>query len=254
MSRQARRMITWLHAGLADEPFPPADRAWQEPNGLLAAGGDLSLPRLLRAYRGGIFPWYEAGQPILWWSPNPRTVLEPAALRLSRSLRKSIRNGGFEISFDRDFEAVVRACGGPRAGATGTWITVEMRHAYLRLHRAGHAHSLEVWQDGTLVGGLYGIAMGRLFCGESMFSHVRDASKVALAWLCRHMVSWEWPLIDSQTPTPHMLAMGAREIPRDRFLERIRTLVDQDPGPDSWQLDPQIHPLDDGWRYPKASA
>ncbi|AHE97711.1 leucyl/phenylalanyl-tRNA--protein transferase [Thioalkalivibrio paradoxus ARh 1] len=245
-------MITWLHAGLAEEPFPPATQAWQEPNGLLAAGGDLSPPRLLRAYRGGIFPWYEAGQPILWWSPDPRTVLEPAALRLSRSLRKSIRNGGFEVSFDRDFEAVVRACSGPRAGASGTWITVEMRHAYLRLHRSGYAHSLEVWQDGALVGGLYGVAIGRLFCGESMFSHVRDASKIALAWLCRHLAEWEWPLIDSQTPTPHMLTMGAREIPRDQFLERIRSLVDQDPGRASWQMDPRIHPLDDGWRHPEA--
>ncbi|HSM26864.1 MAG TPA: leucyl/phenylalanyl-tRNA--protein transferase [Thioalkalivibrio sp.] len=248
MSGQARRMITWLHAGVTDEPFPPPSQAWTDPNGLLAAGGDLSLPRLLRAYREGIFPWYEAGQPILWWSPDPRTVLEPGALRISRSLRRSIRNGGFEISFDRAFEAVIRACGGTRAGATGTWITVEMRHAYLQLHRAGHAHSVEVWRDGELVGGLYGVSVGRLFCGESMFSRVTDASKVALAWLCRHLAAWEWPLIDSQTPTPHMLAMGATEIPRDRFLEQVAKLTGQAAAPDAWKFDPSLHPLDAGWR------
>jgi leucyl/phenylalanyl-tRNA--protein transferase len=241
-------MITWLHAGVTDESFPPPSQAWTDPNGLLAAGGDLSVPRLLRAYREGIFPWYEAGQPILWWSPDPRTVLEPGALRISRSLRRSIRNGGFEISFDRAFEAVIRACGGTRAGATGTWITVEMRHAYLQLHRAGHAHSVEVWRDGELVGGLYGVSVGRLFCGESMFSRVTDASKVALAWLCRHLVAWEWPLIDSQTPTPHMLAMGATEIPRDRFLEQVAKLTGQAPAPDAWKFDPSLHPLDAGWR------
>ncbi|TVP90329.1 MAG: leucyl/phenylalanyl-tRNA--protein transferase [Thioalkalivibrio sp.] len=248
MSGPTRPMITWLHAGLVGEPFPPPAQAWLEPNGLLAAGGDLSLARLLRAYRQGIFPWYEPGQPILWWSPDPRTVLDPAALRISRSLGKSIRNGGFEISFDRDFEAVVRACAAPRPGASGTWITVEMRHAYLKLHQAGHAHSLEVWREGALVGGLYGVAVGRLFCGESMFSRVRDASKVGLAWLCRHLVAWDWPLIDSQTPTPHMLAMGAREIPRERFLERLRGLTNRTPGPDAWQFDPGIHPLDADWR------
>ena len=248
MSGQARQVITWLHAGLTDEPFPPASHAWSEPNGLLAAGGDLSIPRLLRAYRQGIFPWYEAGQPILWWSPDPRTVLEPSALRLSRSLRRSIRTGGFEVSFDRAFETVIRGCGGPRQGAAGTWITVEMRHAYLQLHRAGYAHSVEVWRAGELAGGLYGVAVGRLFCGESMFSRVTDASKVALAWLCRHLVAWDWPLIDSQTPTPHMLSMGATEMPRERFLARVRELADQDPGSLAWRFDPALHPLDTGWR------
>jgi len=248
VSAQSRRMITWLHAGVVGEPFPNPSQAWLDPNGLLAAGGDLSLPRLLRAYRQGIFPWYEAGQPILWWSPDPRTVLRPGDLRVTRSLRKSIRNGGFEVSFDRDFEAVIRACGAPRAGATGTWITVEMRHAYLELHRAGYAHSVEIWRGGELAGGLYGVAVGRLFCGESMFSRATDASKVGLAWLCRHLAAWDWPLIDSQTPTPHMLAMGASEIPRERFLEQVRRLVDQDPGPRSWRLDPALHPLDPGWR------
>jgi len=248
VSAQSRRMITWLHAGVVGEPFPHPSQSWLDPNGLLAAGGDLSLPRLLRAYRQGIFPWYEAGQPILWWSPDPRTVLRPEDLRVTRSLRKSIRNGGFEVSFDRDFEAVIRACGAPRAGATGTWITVEMRHAYLELHRAGYAHSVEVWRGGELAGGLYGVAVGRLFCGESMFSRATDASKVGLAWLCRHLAAWDWPLIDSQTPTPHMLAMGASEVPRERFLEQVRRLVDQDPGPRSWRLDPALHPLDADWR------
>jgi len=248
MSGRARKMITWLHAGAHDEPFPPPSQAWTEPNGLLAAGGDLSMARLLRAYQQGIFPWYEAGQPILWWSPDPRTVLEPRALKITRSLRRSIRNGGFEITFDRAFESVIRACGGARAGATGTWITVEMRQAYLQLHRAGHAHSVEIWRQGDLVGGLYGVAVGRLFCGESMFSRATDASKVALAWLCRHLVAWDWPLIDSQTPTPHMLAMGATEISRGRFLEQVARLAPQPAGPDAWVFDPALHPLDADWR------
>jgi leucyl/phenylalanyl-tRNA---protein transferase len=250
MSGQAGKMITWLHAGLEGEAFPAPAQAWNEPNGLLAAGGDLSIERLLRAYRHGIFPWYEAGQPILWWSPDPRTVLEPGALRISRSLRRSLQRAGFDVTFDQAFDAVVRACAGPRVGATGTWITVEMRHAYLRLHQAGYAHSVEVWREGALVGGLYGVAMGRLFCGESMFSRVTDASKTALAWLCRHLVAWGWPLVDSQTPTPHMLSMGAREIPRGQFLERIATLVDADPGPLAWRFDPTLHPLDTAWRSP----
>ena len=250
MSRQARRVIAWLHAGWLDEPFPSPTQAWLEPNGLLAAGGDLSLPRLLRAYGQGIFPWYEAGQPILWWSPNPRTVLEPRALKISRSLRKTLRHKDFRVTFDHDFEAVIRACSGPRVGATGTWITAEMRHAYLQLHRAGYAHSVEVWQQQELVGGLYGVAIGRLFCGESMFSRLPDTSKVALAWLCRHLAAWNWPLIDSQTPTTHMLSLGAEEIPRDQFLEVVKQLSRTDPGLLVWQFDDNLHPLDSDWRFP----
>jgi len=249
MSRQAHRVITWLHAGFVDEPFPSPAQAWREPNGLLAAGGDLSLPRLLRAYRQGIFPWYEAGQPILWWSPNPRTVLEPRALRISRSLRKTLRRGDFRVSFDQAFEAVIRACSGPRVGADGTWITAEMRQAYLQMHRVGNAHSVEVWQGPTLVGGLYGVSLGRLFCGESMFSHQNDASKVALAWLCRHLAAWDWPLIDSQTPTTHILSLGAKEIPREDFITTVKRLTATDPGAATWQIDPSLHPLDADWRY-----
>ena len=242
-------VLTWLHAGVVNEPFPRVEHAWEDPNGLLAAGGDLSLPRLLRAYSEGIFPWYEPGQPILWWSPNPRTILDPRALKISRSLRKSIRRGGFTVTFDQAFESVIRACGAPRAKSDGTWITVEMRHAYLQLRQAGYAHSVEVWRDGELVGGLYGVAVGRLFCGESMFSRVTDASKVALAWLCRHCADWEWPLIDSQTPTPHILTLGAEEIPRMQYLQRISGLTRQEAGAQAWRFNPDLHPLDPGWRY-----
>lgn len=240
MTGPVRQMITWLHAGLTEEPFPHPREAWREPNGLLAAGGDLSTSRLLRAYRQGIFPWYEAGQPILWWSPDPRTILRPHAVRITRSLRKSLRNGGFNVSFDQDFRGVIRACSESRPGAQSTWITMEMRQAYETLHAAGHAHSVEVWREGVMVGGLYGVSIGRMFCGESMFSRANDASKVALVWLCRHLQAWDWPLIDSQTPTAHMLSLGASEMPRERFLGELGELIAKPPGPFAWELDPGL--------------
>src|SRR5689334_9430464 len=178
-----RGSIVWLSEHDSPDAFPPVDRALQEPDGLLAAGGDLSPERLLAAYRRGIFSWYSRGQPILWWSPGPRAILLPGGLKVSRSLDKTLRNAGLKIRFDTVFDTVIRACGERRLRPEGTWITADMRKAYGRLHRMGYAHSVEVWRDDTLVGGLYGIALGRVFCGESMFSVVRDASKVALKHL-----------------------------------------------------------------------
>jgi leucyl/phenylalanyl-tRNA---protein transferase len=231
--------LIWLHPGRADEPFPHPDRALTEPNGLLAAGGDLSLPRLLRAYREGIFPWYEAGQPILWWSPDPRTVLFCDQVRISRSLRKTLRSGRFRLSFDEAFRQVIRGCAEPRGGVHGTWITYGMQQAFVQLHEAGHAHSVEVWQDDALVGGVYGVSLGRMFYGESMFSRVSDASKVALVALCRHLEHWGYPLIDCQTPSAHLTRMGARPMSRREFRKWLDELCEQPPH-ERWEIDPRL--------------
>ncbi|GAB3486337.1 leucyl/phenylalanyl-tRNA--protein transferase [Azotobacter salinestris] len=206
--------------------FPPLERALRDPNGLLAVGGDLSSERLIQAYRHGCFPWYQAGQPILWWSPDPRTVLFPHELHVSRSLRKVLRQERFQVSFDRDFSAVIEACAGPRDYADGTWITPEMRKAYQELHRRGIAHSVEVWQSGTLVGGLYGLAIGQLFFGESMFSHTDNASKVGFATLVRRLEQWGFVLIDCQMPTEHLQSLGARSIPRTEFSDFLKRHLD----------------------------
>ncbi|WP_349570197.1 leucyl/phenylalanyl-tRNA--protein transferase [Azotobacter salinestris] len=206
--------------------FPPLERALRDPNGLLAVGGDLSSERLIQAYRHGCFPWYQAGQPILWWSPDPRTVLLPHELHVSRSLRKVLRQERFQVSFDRDFSAVIQACAGPRDYADGTWITPEMRKAYQELHRRGIAHSVEVWQNGTLVGGLYGLAIGQLFFGESMFSHTDNASKVGFATLVRRLEQWGFVLIDCQMPTEHLQSLGARSIPRTEFSDFLKRHLD----------------------------
>lgn len=202
--------------------FPPLERALRDPNGLLAVGGDLSPERLTQAYRHGCFPWYQAGQPILWWSPDPRTVLFPHELHVSRSLRKVLRQERFQVSFDQDFSAVIQACAGPRDYADGTWITPEMKTAYQELHRRGIAHSVEVWQNGTLVGGLYGLAIGQLFFGESMFSHTDNASKVGFATLVKRLEQWGFVLIDCQMPTQHLQSLGARSIPRTEFADFLK--------------------------------
>ncbi len=181
-------------------------------------GGKLSKRRLLAAYQCGIFPWYNAGQPVLWWSPDPRTVLFPDRVRVSRSLAKTLRRGSFTTTMDCDFEAVVAACAEPRRGQEGTWITSEMRKAYLAFHRSGYAHSLEVRRDGELVGGLYGVAIGGIFFGESMFNRVSDASKIALVALCAQLQAWDFSVIDCQTRSEHLLSMGAEEIPRGSFM------------------------------------
>jgi leucyl/phenylalanyl-tRNA--protein transferase len=212
-----QKTITWLAPEGDREWFPPLEQALDEPEGLLAAGGDLSPPRLLAAYRRGIFPWYSAGQPVLWWCPDPREVLWPAEFRCSRSLGKSMRNRGFEVTFDRDFAAVVTACAARREHSSGTWITPEMHAAYCELRARGHAHSVEVRLGGELVGGLYGVLLGRVFFGESMFSRERDASKVALAWLAQRADVAGLQLIDCQLPTPHLRSLGSRPMARREF-------------------------------------
>ncbi|MEY2907960.1 MAG: leucyl/phenylalanyl-tRNA--protein transferase [Pseudomonadota bacterium] len=209
--------------------FPPTEAALDEPNGLLAVGGDLSPERLLTAYGRGIFPWFSEGDPILWWSPNPRAVLLPENFKLSRTLRKSLRSKGFELACNYRFEAVMRACAAPRADGAGTWISEEMIAAYSTLHALGYAHSIEVSQDGELVGGLYGIHLGKIFFGESMFSRVTDASKAALAalvWLARR---GHFDLIDCQVESPHIMSLGAINIPRAEFEARLAESIPPSP-------------------------
>jgi leucyl/phenylalanyl-tRNA--protein transferase len=215
-------VLPWLER---DDPFPPVSTALREPNGLLCAGADLSVARLLQAYRSGIFPWYSGGEPILWWSPDPRMVLFCDELKVSRSLAKSVRNKGFEVRVDTCFDRVVASCAQPRKAEAGTWLGPAMRKAYLALHRAGHAHSFETWRDGQLVGGLYGVSIGRMFYGESMFSTATDASKVALVGLVEELRRRDMPLIDCQQRTPLLASLGAREIPRREFLRRVAALV-----------------------------
>ncbi|BBL70256.1 leucyl/phenylalanyl-tRNA--protein transferase [Methylogaea oryzae] len=230
-------MLTVLHAGRVGEAFPPLDRALTEPDGLLAMGGDLSPERLQRAYRQGIFPWYSAGQPILWWSPDPRTVLFPEKAVISRSMAKVLRRGRFELSWNRAFGEVVEACADPscRADAAGTWITPEMQSAYNELHRLGLAHSAEAWEDGRLVGGLYGVAIGRVFFGESMFHRVSNASKAAFLYLMGRLRDWNYALVDCQAHTPHLESLGAESIPRSRFAWLLESHCDELPAPDAWQ-------------------
>ncbi|MHB1085875.1 MAG: leucyl/phenylalanyl-tRNA--protein transferase [Thiobacillus sp.] len=215
--------------------FPPVETALREPNGLLAMGGDLSMECLLDAYRHGIFPWFNPGEPILWWSPDPRMVLVPDEIRVTRSLAKRIRNGGFEVRVDTAFADVMRACAAPRDDA-GTWISEAMVGAYTRLHQAGYAHSVETWHDGTLVGGLYGVAIGRMFYGESMFSRMPDASKVALVRLAQQLQQWEFGLIDCQMETAHLASMGARAVSRMAFTDRLAELVNLPHRPGPWAL------------------
>lgn len=216
-------MIPWLTEKTL---FPAVTQALREPNGLLAEGGELTPARLLEAYRNGIFPWFSPGDPILWWSPDPRMVLIPDEFKLSDSLARMLRKNAFEVRTDTAFETVMRACAAPRNGVRGTWIDEQMIAAYCELHSLGYAHSVETWIDGKLAGGLYGVAIGRMFYGESMFSQVNNASKVALAYLCRHLQQSGPSMIDCQMYTPHLASLGAREIPRDEFLARLKELVD----------------------------
>ena len=219
--------------------FPPPERALREPDGLLAVGGDLSPERLLAAYRHGIFPWYGEGDPILWWSPDPRCVFDTGAVHVSRSLRRQIRRSTWTWTLDRAFDAVIEACAAPRDYESGTWIVPSMQAAYRRLHRLGHAHSIEIWDDARLVGGLYGVAAGRLFCGESMFSAQSGGSKIALVGMCRWLHAHGVPLLDAQVTNDHLLRMGAREMPRAKFLAQVADLVDR--------------PTDELWQFPSAS-
>lgn len=221
--------IVWLSKHDAPDAFPAVDQALREPDGLLAAGGDLSPARLIAAYSRGIFPWYSRGQPILWWSPDPRAVLLPAQLKVSRSLRQSIRNRGYVTRVDTAFREVIRSCGSTQLRPGGTWLSPQMRAAYLRLHKLGLAHSVESWRQDRLVGGLYGVAIGRVFFGESMFSIERDASKVALKHLCDELLLRGFRMIDCQMATPHLLSMGARLVPRAEFIAMLRGHIGEQP-------------------------
>ena len=227
-------MITLLHG---DSPFPPVNNALQKPNGLLAMGGNLSTQRLMEAYRHGIFPWFNVGEPLLWWSPDPRMVMYPADFKISRSLRKTLRSRDYEIRVDSAFEEVMQACAAPRKNQGGTWIHQDMITAYSQLHALGVAHSVEVWINQELVGGLYGVSMGRMFYGESMFSLRPDTSKIALAHLCAQLQQWGYGMIDCQMNTLHLASLGAREIPRTEFIQRLTELIHY-PAPQlTWQFD-----------------
>ena len=235
-------MIPWLQNV---ERFPPVELALREPNGLLCAGGDLTPQRLVLAYLKGIFPWYSPGEPILWWSPDPRMVLFPAEFKLSRSLRKTLRNKDYHVRLDTHFKAVIEACAGTkRKDQAGTWITPEIQAAYVKLHELGYAHSVETWADGRLVGGLYGIAIGKMFYGESMFAHATDASKIAVAHLVRFLAGNGFGLIDCQMNTAHLASLGAREIPRDEFTDHLRRLTAIPPLCGRWDADAAVHSWD----------
>jgi len=223
---------------LVDEPvFPPPDYA--DPSGLLAVGGDLSNERLLEAYRVGIFPWYSDDQPILWWSPDPRLILDLKDFKISRSLGKTLKKGVFQVTFDHAFEEVIQACAVvPREAQNGTWITAEMQEAYINLHGLGYAHSVETWFGGKLAGGLYGVSLGKCFFGESMFHLKTDASKVALATLVERLKRWDFHFIDSQMTTEHMVRLGAKELPRRIFLKRLQSALRHPTRRGRWRIDP----------------
>ena len=225
--------LTWLDKDSLE--FPDPSTAMRIPNGLLAAGGDLRPERLLRAYQLGIFPWFDTSQPPLWWTPDPRMVLFPAELHVSRSLRKVMARGGFDVTTDTDFAAVISACAEPRAGSSGTWITGSMQMAYQRLFELGYAHSVEVKVDGRLVGGLYGVALGDVFYGESMFSRISNASKIAFAHMVRALANGGYRLIDCQVANPHLESLGARNIPRQEFMRYLPGGT-QVPKPPHWPL------------------
>ena len=227
-------LLSLVNNQLVDE-FPNPLTALAEPDGLLAAGGDLTNASLLEAYGKGIFPWYSDGQPILWWCPSERSILHPGEVKLSRSLKKTMRRGHLQVTIDSYFPEVIRACAAPRATQTDTWITRAMHDAYIRLHHNGHAHSIECSQNGELVGGLYGVTVGRAFFGESMFSRVSDASKVALITLSNHLLEWGYELIDCQIHNPHLASMGAQLIPRREFVEVLQQITARFPSTDAWK-------------------
>ena len=219
--------IPWLHLNNLD--FPDVETAWEEPNGILAVGGDLSEQRLIEAYCHGIFPWYNEGEPILWWSPNPRCIIKPDQVKISKSLKKTLNKHKFTVTFDKCFERVIDACAAPRKelanDEVGTWISDEMKQAYLRLHDQGYAHSVETWLDNELVGGLYGLAIGKVFFGESMFSVVSDASKIAFITLCKEVADMGFELIDGQVYSPHLETLGFHLVPRKDFVNQLSRLT-----------------------------
>jgi leucyl/phenylalanyl-tRNA--protein transferase len=220
------------------DPFPPVDQALDHPDGLLAAGGTLTMKRLVDAYRHGIFPWFNEGDPVLWWSPDPRTVLAPSRMHISHSLKKRLKKENFLITIDAAFSRVLDGCAAPRSNESGTWLTPQMRRAYTSLHIAGLAHSIEVWMEGELAGGIYGVAIGRIFFGESMFARRTDASKIAMARLAAQLDRWRFPLIDCQLETDHLLSLGAEHMPRRRFVKEVERLT-REPEP-TWELDADL--------------
>jgi leucyl/phenylalanyl-tRNA--protein transferase len=235
--------IPWLDIKKLD--FPNVEKALDDPNGLLAVGGDLTKERILAAYRQGIFPWYEESQPILWWSPQPRAVLYPDQVYINRSLRKALRRADYSVSFDTAFNEVIEGCAELSPKRQGTWITDDMHAAYQGLHRAGWAHSVEVWRDGELIGGLYGMAIGQVFFGESMFSREANASKIALVHLCGQLQKWGYPLIDCQVGNDYLDSMGAQEISRENFKQHLEQYTDIDgQPPEYWTMN---------WAYGKST-
>lgn len=233
-------MIPWLKSDDDNQPFPALETALEEPNGLLAAGGSLRPARLLNAYRGGVFPWFSADQPILWWSPDPRLVLKPSELHLSKSFQKFLRKQTFHCTFDQSFSDVIQACAEPRIIGVntedpGTWITDSMRDAYLALYELGYAHSIEVWDGDNLVGGLYGLAIGQFFFGESMFSLQTNASKTGFTFLCERLQEWGYAYIDCQVETDHLVSLGAYEIHREYFKQLLDEHCESSPANKAWK-------------------
>ncbi|MCF7971656.1 MAG: leucyl/phenylalanyl-tRNA--protein transferase [Methylococcaceae bacterium] len=228
-------MLTLLDPDQANQAFPPVSKALAEPNGLLAVGGCLSTQRIINAYQQGIFPWYSDEDPILWWSPNPRLVVFPDKLHISRSLQKTQRKQTFQLSYDTAFADVIQACAIPRNQESGTWLVPEMQAAYNRLHKEGHAHSMEAWYQGELVGGLYGVAIGQVFFGESMFHTKTDASKIAFVALAQQLTEWGYQLIDCQVHTNHLASLGAEEIPRSDFTALLHRYHHSKPHSSAWQ-------------------
>ena len=233
--------LTWLDPSDANSPFPSPEDALDYPEGLVAAGGDLSHVRLLRAYRQGIFPWYEHQQPILWWSPDPRGLLYPRDFKIHRRLKGELNNLSWRISYNEAFQNVITACAEPRSYTHSTWITKDMQHAYCDLHELQHAHSVEVWdKSNTLIGGVYGIAIGTIFFGESMFSRVANASKIALLYLSAFLDTWNYRVIDTQLPSAHLSSLGGIEMPRSEYLSLLQRHQDEKPDSQAWQKGQQI--------------
>lgn len=227
--------LTVLDPNNPEQEFPTLNRALSVPDGLLAIGGCLSKTRLLRAYRHGVFPWYNPDDPILWWSPDPRLVLFPSKLSISRSLKKTLRKNSVKVTFDKAFDRVINACAEPRKQSRGTWITSDINRAYRELHRLGIAHSVETWCDGELVGGLYGVSLGQVFFGESMFHNQTDASKIAFVHLVEWLKAWDYQLIDCQVHTNHLISLGAEEVAREQFKSLLDQYCDVSPHVTAWQ-------------------
>lgn len=235
--------LVWIPEDAPADSFPPAAQALEQPNGLLCAGGDLSLERLITAYQQGIFPWYGEDEPLLWWSPNPRTLISCESFHLSRSMRRFLKQHPYRLSIDENFSAVIQACAAPRATSPETWIVAEMHEAYCALHEAGYAHSLEVWQDNDLVGGIYGVNVGAAFCGESMFSRRTNTSKLALWSLLQQLKRWQIELFDCQLWNQHLGSLGAYEVSREDYLQQLAQAQQQpskQPKPTSWRLDADL--------------